>query len=164
MVFKVDRRGKETVVYSFTGGADGAETFAGVVRDEEGNLYGTTYFGGAFSGPLLHRHRVRRGVQAGYNGKESVLYAFTGGADGANPIAGLFLGEKDNLYGTASDGGAATRHAVPPYGSGVVFKIARDHCAEEDETTEMRNVVLPNNVREFMQLRLRLLGTRLGPQ
>jgi uncharacterized repeat protein (TIGR03803 family) len=164
VVFKVDRRGNETVLYSFTGGADGAETFAGVVRDEEGNLYGTTYFGGDFSGSLCTSTGCGVVFKLDPTGKESVLYAFTGGTDGASPNAGLFLGEKGNLYGTASDGGDTSCNV--PYGCGVVFKIARDRCAEADETTEMRTVALPNNVRELIQQRLRFgrLGTRLGPQ
>ncbi len=160
----MDRRGKETVLYSFTGGADGAETFAGVVRDEEGNLYGTTYFGGDFSGSPCTSTGCGVVFKLDTTGKESVLYAFKGGTDGANPNAGLLLGEKGNVYGTASDGGDTSCSA--PYGCGVVFKIARDRCAEADETAEMRTVILPNNVRELMQQRLRFggLGTRLGPQ
>jgi uncharacterized repeat protein (TIGR03803 family) len=47
VVYKVDTTGQETVLYSFTDGADGARPFyAGVIRDSAGNLYGTTYNGG----------------------------------------------------------------------------------------------------------------------
>jgi uncharacterized repeat protein (TIGR03803 family) len=46
-VFKLDATGKETVLYSFAGGADGAYPSAGLVRDAVGNLYGTTSAGGA---------------------------------------------------------------------------------------------------------------------
>jgi uncharacterized repeat protein (TIGR03803 family) len=45
-VFKLDKTGKETVLYSFTGGADGSFPVAGLVRDAAGNLYGTAYSGG----------------------------------------------------------------------------------------------------------------------
>jgi uncharacterized repeat protein (TIGR03803 family) len=47
VVFKVDCFGKETVLYTFTGGPDGNSPFAAVARDIEGNLYGTTYEGGS---------------------------------------------------------------------------------------------------------------------
>src|ERR1035437_3973399 len=47
VVFKVDTSGTETVLYSFTGGADGDYPEAGVIRDSAGNLYGTTIGGGA---------------------------------------------------------------------------------------------------------------------
>ena len=50
MVFKLDRSGKETVLYSFKGGADGAYPAMGLLRDEAGNLYGTTHGGGDLSG------------------------------------------------------------------------------------------------------------------
>jgi uncharacterized repeat protein (TIGR03803 family) len=161
VVFKVDREGKESVLYSFTGGADGAETFAGVVRDEQGNLYGTTYFGGDFSGSLCTSAGCGVVFKLDPTGKETVLHTFTGGTDGANPNAGLLPGEEGNLYGTASDGGDTSCSA--PYGCGVVFKIARDHCAEGDETTERPRVVLPENAREMLQQRLRFgrFGTRL---
>ena len=46
VVFKLDTTGKEAVMYSFTGGSDGAYPFAGLVMDGAGNLYGTTGAGG----------------------------------------------------------------------------------------------------------------------
>src|SRR5690242_15852600 len=46
-VFKLDKTGTETVLYSFKGGADGQYPYAGVIRDAEGNLYGTTVSAGA---------------------------------------------------------------------------------------------------------------------
>ena len=45
VVFKLDATGTETVLHTFTGGADGAIPYAGLVRDSEGNLYGTTFQG-----------------------------------------------------------------------------------------------------------------------
>jgi uncharacterized repeat protein (TIGR03803 family) len=47
VVFKLDTTGKETVLHTFTGGADGALPYAGLVMDGHGNLYGTTQGGGA---------------------------------------------------------------------------------------------------------------------
>jgi uncharacterized repeat protein (TIGR03803 family) len=52
-VFKLDSTGKETVLHTFTGGADGANPYAGVVADPEGDLYGTTPFGGAGFGVVF---------------------------------------------------------------------------------------------------------------
>jgi len=46
VVYKVDATGQETVLHSFTGGADGASPIGGVIRSPAGNLYGTTYSGG----------------------------------------------------------------------------------------------------------------------
>jgi uncharacterized repeat protein (TIGR03803 family) len=120
-VFKVDPAGKEKVLYSFTGGTDGGWP-NGLIRDEQGNLYGTTLFGGlapasspcgvSFCGVVFKLEPT---------GKETVLYSFTGGADGANPSAALLRDFAGNLYGTASSGGDLS--CFPPYGCGVVFKL-----------------------------------------
>jgi uncharacterized repeat protein (TIGR03803 family) len=107
VVFKVDTTGKETVRYSFTGGADGRFPQAGVIRDTAGNLYGTTVSGGA-SG-------VGAVFKVDTTGKETVLYSFTGGADGSYPYAGVIRDTAGNLYGTASHAGASS--------AGVVYKV-----------------------------------------
>jgi len=106
VVFKVTEAGKEKVLYSFTGTPDGASPYAGVVRDAAGNLYGTTWAGGA-SGGCGAVYKVSRG-------KEAVLYSFNG-SDGCQPTAGLILDKAGNLYGTAEGGG--------PSGFGAVFKL-----------------------------------------
>jgi len=108
-VFKLSKTSKETVLYSFTGGSGGATPYAGLILDAKGNLYGTTYNGGA-SG-------VGTVFKLSKTGKETVLYSFTGGTDGASPYAGLILDAKGNLYGTTFYGGA--------YGAGTVFKLSK---------------------------------------
>jgi uncharacterized repeat protein (TIGR03803 family) len=49
MIFEVSKSGKDTVLYSFTGGSDGGSPQPGLTFDAQGNLYGTTVSGGAFS-------------------------------------------------------------------------------------------------------------------
>jgi uncharacterized repeat protein (TIGR03803 family) len=80
VVFKLDRSGAYTVLYTFTGGADGGEPFSGPVRDADGNLYGTTYFGGTGSGVVYKVDPA---------GDETVLHTFTNGADGGYPRGSL---------------------------------------------------------------------------
>jgi len=47
VLYKLNRKtGQETILHSFTGGADGGHPYPGVIRDSAGNLYGTTYSGG----------------------------------------------------------------------------------------------------------------------
>jgi uncharacterized repeat protein (TIGR03803 family) len=116
-VYKLDAAGKETVLYSFSGGADGDEPFAGVIRDSAGNLYGTTTFGGTPCAPTIMGQPPSCGVvyRLDAAGNYSVLYSFTGGADGGNPYSGVIRDSSGNLYGTTYDGGAGK--------VGVVFKV-----------------------------------------
>jgi len=113
VVFKLDLTGNETVLYSFTGGTDGAAPFGVLALDAEGNLYGTTNSGGDLSSCFGFGCGVVFKVDA--SGKETVLHSFTGGADGANPVAGLVQDAAGHLYGVAFGGGAS--------GFGVVFKL-----------------------------------------
>ncbi|HEY6292743.1 MAG TPA: choice-of-anchor tandem repeat GloVer-containing protein [Terriglobia bacterium] len=106
VVFKLNPAGKEIVAHSFTGGADGANPWAGLIRDNAGNLYGTTY--GILSSDAGTVFELDSA------GHETVLYGFTGGADGAYPAAGLIRDTAGNLYGATYGGGA---------GGGVVFMV-----------------------------------------
>ena len=94
------------MLYSFTGGADGGRPYGGVIRDSAGNLYGTTYSGGAFGDGAVYK--------VDSSGNQTVLYSFKG-SDGANPLAGVIRDAAGNLYGTTSSGGARN--------AGVVFKL-----------------------------------------
>src|ERR1700733_6812297 len=111
VVYKVDPTGKETVLYSFTGGADGGTPYAGVIRDSAGNLYGTTYEGGHFAGVVY---------KLDPSGTETVLHTFTEGAGGGGPYAGVIGDSAGNLYGTTYYFGAST---LPQNGWGVVYKL-----------------------------------------
>jgi uncharacterized repeat protein (TIGR03803 family) len=113
VVYQISPAGKETVLYSFTGGADGGNPYAGVIADSAGNLYGTTYNGGAFGYGAVYKLTP--------TGQETVLYSFTGGVDGGNPYAGVIEDSSGNLYGTAVTGGSAPS---PVYAGGVVFKLS----------------------------------------
>jgi uncharacterized repeat protein (TIGR03803 family) len=98
----------ETVLYSFKGGSDGNEPFAGLIADSSGNLYGTTAFGGASNSGVVFKLSP--------SGTETALYSFTNGSDGGSPFAGLIADSSGNLYGTTTSGGASNR--------GVVFKLS----------------------------------------
>jgi uncharacterized repeat protein (TIGR03803 family) len=108
VVYKVDTSGNETVLYTFTGGADGANPYARVIRDSAGNLYGTTQYGGTGGAGVVYKVDT--------SGNETVLYSFTGGADAANPVAGVIRDEAGNLYGTTESGGG-------PANLGAVYKL-----------------------------------------
>jgi uncharacterized repeat protein (TIGR03803 family) len=108
VVFKIDTKGKETVLYTFTGASDGRFPFAGLVRDEAENLYGTTEEGGAFGSGVVFK--------LDKTGKETVLHSFVGGTtDGCQPYGALLRDSAGNLFGTTWKCGS--------FGYGVVFKV-----------------------------------------
>jgi uncharacterized repeat protein (TIGR03803 family) len=76
VVFKLDSSGSETVLHSFcspTNCDDGELPYAGVILDSAGNLYGTTYYGGASGNGVVFKLAT--------SGTLTVLHSFTG-ADG----------------------------------------------------------------------------------
>jgi uncharacterized repeat protein (TIGR03803 family) len=122
----------ETVLYSFTGGYnDGAFPVDRVAFEQAGNIHGTTLSGGDFgSGNCAYA--------AGWCGTlftlthsnggwtETVPHVFTGGGDGANPIAGLTADTAGNFYGVATDGGNGngTIFELTPSGENTVYTLA----------------------------------------
>ncbi len=94
-----------TPLYNFAGSPDGAIPYAPLVRDAQGNLYGTTGGGGS-AGTVF---------KIDSQGMETILHSFTGPPDGGGPFAGLVRDTKGNLYGTTTYGGA--------HNLGTVFEI-----------------------------------------
>jgi uncharacterized repeat protein (TIGR03803 family) len=119
VVYKVDTSGKETVLYTFTGGADGGYPTAGVIRDPAGNLYGTATSGGNLSACGGFGCGVVYKLDT--SGNETVLYSFTGGADGGDPNAGVIRDAAGDFYGTTYSGGDLS--ACNGSGCGVVYKL-----------------------------------------
>jgi uncharacterized repeat protein (TIGR03803 family) len=113
-VFKVDASGRETILHAFTGGPDGGWPNAAPVLDARGNLYGTALQGGNTGCTNYQQVGCGTVFQVDASGKFSVLYTFTGGADGAVPGGSLTRDGSGNLYGTTCAGGM---------GYGVVFKL-----------------------------------------
>jgi len=103
-----------TVLYSFSGGADGGEPYKGVTLDSEGNLYGTAVTGGGgfCEGGCGVAYKL---THVGGTWTQSVIHTFTGGNDGSGPGAGLTLNKHGDVYGMTPTGGA--------YGLGVIFRL-----------------------------------------
>jgi len=119
-VFEMSPDGKggwnEAVLYNFQGRpTDGGKVSGGVILDAAGNLYGTSRYGGseACSGAC---GTVFELSNSGGTWTETILYLFTGGADGFHPFGGLTMDAAGNLYGMTHDGGSK--------GRGTVFKLS----------------------------------------
>ena len=108
----------EVVLYDFKGGADGAYPAAGLALDPtSGALFGTSG-GGDVPSDLGTVFKLTPPAPGQTQWTESVIYRFTGGANGSNPLARLlFDPASGSLYGTAFDGGGVS-------GSGLVFKLS----------------------------------------
>lgn len=103
---------KESVLHIFPGGGSEGDPLGSVILDSAGNLYGTT--SGEHSDSSGTVFKLAPGSHGAWT--ETILYTFTGGNDGAVPIAPLVMDSSGNLFGTAGGGGT--------FGWGVVFKIA----------------------------------------
>jgi uncharacterized repeat protein (TIGR03803 family) len=107
-------RWTETVIFSFSG-SDGTLPSGKLQFDVQGSLYGTTDGGGSrLEGTVF---RLDPPSQAGSAWTESVLFNFSGGRDGGNPVAGVAIDQQGRLWGTASTGGNG------PLSGGVVFRL-----------------------------------------
>jgi uncharacterized repeat protein (TIGR03803 family) len=115
----------ESVLYRFTGGADGGNPYsADLVFDRTGNIYSTTFNGGSSVCPG-GCGVVYKMTKTNNTWTESVVYTFANSTDGSHPWAGVTLDNAGNLYGTTSAGGASgfgTVYELSPSGSGWTFR------------------------------------------
>jgi uncharacterized repeat protein (TIGR03803 family) len=116
-VYRLTRSGSsyvEETLHSFQNGSDGQYPVGGLVFDQAGNLYGTTYLGGSNGGGTAFELSPSGG---GWD--FSVLYSFTGQGNDLGPFDTLTLDAAGNLYGTTYSEGA--------FGDGTVFKLTRNN-------------------------------------
>jgi uncharacterized repeat protein (TIGR03803 family) len=132
-VFQVTPSGTETVLHSFCSRcADGKTPRAGLIMDMSGNLYGTTYAGGAYGWGTVFKVTP--------SGIETVLHSFGSLGDGFSSYAGLIMDTTGNLYGTTSNGycpggtsqGCGTVFQVTPSGTETVLYrfCSQQYCTD----------------------------------
>jgi uncharacterized repeat protein (TIGR03803 family) len=101
----------EHVIYPLPGAPGCFGPSAPLISDANGNLYGSTFDGGAyFKGCIFELSPNSDGTWS-----EKNLHTFSG-LDGGGPVAALVFDAADNLYGTTEGGGA--------YDGGVVFELS----------------------------------------
>lgn len=127
-VFRLSESGtsyQESVLHSFDGGHDGLNPTDGLLMDNTGALYGTTFFGGRTGNGTVYRLLpARRGYA------ERVLYSFKGAPDGYGPNGSLIRDRTGTFYGTTlnggtgcGSGGCGTAFALRPSGSAYVETV-----------------------------------------
>jgi len=108
-IFELAANGTQKILYYFQGGSDGSSP-SGLLRDDKGNLYGTTSDGGASNYGTI--------FELSPGGTKQILYAFQDGADGAYPSSPLMRDKAGSLFGVAAGGGVSKE--------GTIFKLARE--------------------------------------
>jgi uncharacterized repeat protein (TIGR03803 family) len=100
---------KETILHSFQGQADGGAPYSELIGDGAGNLYGTASASDINAGTVFELSPSQNGWAF------KVLYTFTGGNDGGQPVAALIFDDAGNLYGATASFGTK--------GGGTIFQM-----------------------------------------
>src|ERR1700723_964733 len=111
----------ESVLHSFVGNGDGVEPYAGLLMAGSGTFYGTTIYGGNHGNGTVFKL-----FQSGGVWKLKIIYSFTGGGDGDEPLGALIRDKNGALYGTTYAGAANDE--------GTVFMLSRS-AGKWTETT-----------------------------
>jgi uncharacterized repeat protein (TIGR03803 family) len=106
---------RKKVLYAFKGYAneDGANPFAGVTLDKDGDVFGTTLAGGQYSYGTVYE--LFNFLDGSYG--EAIL-ASVAAAGGINPYGGVILDSAGNVYGTTTYGGASNL--------GIVYEVTNN--------------------------------------
>jgi uncharacterized repeat protein (TIGR03803 family) len=111
-IFKVTPDGTFSLIYSFcslSNCADGSAPVGSLILNKAGNFHGTTNRGGQFNQGTVFE------LTPAY--AESVLYSFTGGSDGGNPVGKLTQDAAGNMFGVTYGGGPTSA------AYGTVYKV-----------------------------------------
>jgi uncharacterized repeat protein (TIGR03803 family) len=139
----------ETIIYDFAEeGPNGTSTpYGGVIFDDAGNLYGTTFAGGvgicARACGVVYKLSQSNGAWT-----LTPLYDFTGGDDGASPMSTLFRDAHGNLYGTTAYGGNeqyGTVFELKPTGSAWKLESLYSFHGQSDGSTPTAGLVMDSH-------------------
>jgi uncharacterized repeat protein (TIGR03803 family) len=120
-VFEFTTKGKEKILYHFTGGTDGGVPWAAPLL-VGGVLYGTTNVGGNLScQPGGNAAQGCGTVFKLQKGVETVLHSFNDTPDGGFPVSSVVRDASGNLYGTTQEGGDPNCNGG--FGCGVAYKL-----------------------------------------
>ena len=140
-VFRITPSGRLTTLYNFcaqSGCPDGNGPGAGLVQAMDGNLYGTTTFGGAHDAGTVFKISLSGALTTLYN-----FCAQPGCADGEFPLAGVIQASDGNFYGTTEEGGllpftvrSSRLPQVARSRPSIVFALSRTALTAESRSQE----------------------------
>src|SRR5205085_1571386 len=109
---------------------NGSEPRGGIIEDSNGDLFGTTEYGGTgYTGPYIGPFTGYGTVWMVKEGSNAItVLGNLQGPNGAHPIAGLTEDSSGNLYGKTPVGGAT--------GAGTVFQVPTRLCITTDALTD----------------------------
>ncbi len=111
-IFRSDlTTGTTTTLAAITGGLAGFYPQSDLIQATDGNFYGTTAYGGTYGYGTFFQVKLNGTANATY----TVIYSFTGAADGGRPLRGVVQGFDGSFYGVCNTGGQ--------YGAGSIFRI-----------------------------------------
>ena len=127
----------EKVLYRFKsnlkGFSDGLNPLGSLILDQAGNLYGSTYGGGALGGGTVFE--LSPPNQSSDTWTEAILHNFSYASnDGAAPVGNLIFDKLGNLYGTTLFGGNGCIYYATAYGCGTIFELRPTQGGAWDET------------------------------
>jgi uncharacterized repeat protein (TIGR03803 family) len=129
-IFRIDSTGNLTTLYSFTGGADGANPSEALLQGRDGFLYGTTLYGGNSTCSVSAYTGCGTIFKIDTKGNFTTMHEFSGNSDGGVPYSALIQATDGDFYGTATAGGdlscsvTVSGEGYPTYtGCGTVFKM-----------------------------------------
>ncbi|MGB6676495.1 MAG: choice-of-anchor tandem repeat GloVer-containing protein [Terriglobales bacterium] len=133
---------KERILHQFKcGTSDGTYPASSLIFDPAGNLYGTTSWGGTTGGGTVFELKPT----ASGAWTESVIYSFTGNADGYEPSGAVVFDAAGNLYGVTDYGGGGQCQTEYSFGCGVLYELSLASQGTWTETTLHTFMGYPND-------------------
>ncbi|HEV2320433.1 MAG TPA: choice-of-anchor tandem repeat GloVer-containing protein [Verrucomicrobiae bacterium] len=136
-LFVVSTNGAFSSLYTFSGGSDGSSPQGALIQGTDGNLYGTTAYGGTAGDGTAFLVTT--------NGSLTTLWDFSGGSDGANPFCTFVQDPNGSLYGTAAYGGNSGLGAVFNITTNGTLTIVHDFSGGTDGANPGEGLALAQN-------------------
>ena len=121
VAFRISLDGVMTILHAFAGGTTDGRGPGRLITGADGNLYGTTVYGGGGTNPIGHGTAFRMTPA----GEITILHSFRGGLQDASIPLSMVAAADGNFYGVSAHGGASCDYDLA-CGPGTAFRMAPD--------------------------------------